>query len=214
MKNLALPITLVTLIITGTAGFYYFQQSNQPTTTPVSTEVETTSQVEQEVDLKPLLDPEGSPAPTQTIQDSAGLYSLELPTDWQVTLEDARGVRLSGLMAQSPDFLAHIDDEIEGPTAMVYYTAGASLQVTVTGEPLSSNPYPAGLISEQAPITVGGIRGTLFTFKEPSTAEGSLMDFRMEKDARSYSFRWSFNEETLPQGKALFERILSSVRFL
>lgn len=207
MKRIFLILAGLGLLALGLAGGYWYARRPtppQPSTTPAPT---------------PAASPESVPAtasaalPTQTIQDQAGLYSLELPDDWQVTFEDAKGVRISSLMAQSPDYQVKIDTAAEGPFTPIYYQEGAILQVTVLNQPLADNPQPAGAISEQKTVTVDGVDGTYFVFKEPSTAQGQLLEVRLEKTKRSYILRFGYNPDTFPGGQARFDQIVASLRF-
>lgn len=195
----------------GTIGFFF---GRQPATPPPSAPTEATPTPAIGAAPVGAINPTATPAASQTIQDSAGLYSITLPQDWQVTLENARGVRISGLTAQSPDYEVQIDEAAEGPFTPVSYKTGASLQITVLNEPLAQNPQPAGVISEQKPIVLDGVQGTYFVFKEPSTAEGQLLEVRLEKAGRSYHLRWGYNPATLAGGQTLYENILRSFRFL
>jgi hypothetical protein len=210
MKRAWLVLGGLILLALGLAGGYWF--ARRPTPAPQPEVISTPT---------PAASPEALPAtasaetaPAQTIQDRAGLYSLELPDDWQVSFEDAKGVRISSLMAQSPDYKVKIDTAAEGPFTPIYYQAGAGLQVTVLDQPLSQNPEPAGAVSEKKSVTVDGVEGTFFAFKEPSTAQGQLLEVRLEKSGRSYTLRFGYNPDTLPGGQALFERIVASLRFL
>lgn len=205
MRRAILGITVGGLIAAaGTVGFFLSRQNTQlPQPTPIASPTPQATPT-----------PDAGAAATQVIQDSAGLYSITLPADWQVSLEAARGVRVSGLTAQSPDYEVVIDNDAEGPFSPVSYKTGASLQITVTSEPLADNPAPAGQIVQQQPFVLDGVQGTFFVFKEPSTVEGELLELRLEKANRTYHLRWGYNPETLQSGRDLFESILESFRFL
>lgn len=207
MKQVWLLLAGLALLAIGLAAGYWFARQ-QPVSAPVATASPSPAPP------SPAATASAQPQnPTQTIQDSAGLYSIELPEDWQVTLEGSKGVRLSNLLAQSPDYKVKIDTEAEGPFTPIYYQTGAGLQISVLKQPLSANPQPAGEITQQKPVTVDGVNGTYFVFKEPSTAEGQLLEVRLEKAGRSYTLRLGYNPDTFPGGQALFEQIVASFRF-
>ncbi len=155
-----------------------------------------------------------SASPRQTIQDAGGLYSLQLPADWQVALDKADQLALSSLFAQSPDYRTKVTTPREGITNRFTYQAGIDLQVHVLNQPLSVDPQPAGAIAEQKDVVLDGARGTYFVFTNPATVSGQLLEVRLEKGGQTYQLRAGYNLENYPDGQAEFDRILSSFHFL
>ncbi|MBI4023108.1 hypothetical protein HY375_03015 [Candidatus Berkelbacteria bacterium] len=143
-------------------------------------------------------------AATQTVQDTAELYTLALPDDWITTIkEGARADQRSFLQAQSPDFKSRT----EGST--VSYQTGASLSVLVTTTPTATT-YP-NLTQEKA-ITVAGQPASYRIYRDDATAEGRLLDARFEHQGNHYRLTLRYNPETYPNGPEGFDEILASVQ--
>lgn len=146
---------------------------------------------------------------TQRVQDTMGLFSVNLPADWAVLFESQQGVRLSGITAESPNFLMESDTEAQGPFTPIYYRHGAYLQITVEeGE----NPglAPAGEIISQEDRVIDGKEAQFFIFREPSTQEGELRQLLVVHDGNTYSLRFGYNPVTFTEGSDVFEGIIGS----
>ncbi len=149
----------------------------------------------------------------QIVQDSAGLYSIEIPEDWQIAPDEVREQRISSLLAQSPDYKVEIDATSAGSITPIRHQFGASLQVIAFQPALATNPQPDGKISEQKPILLDGTSGTYFVFTESNIIGGQLLEVRCEKSGRTYVLRFSFNPATFSAGSSVFDQMLSSFRW-
>ncbi|MEK7556983.1 MAG: hypothetical protein AAB538_03330, partial [Patescibacteria group bacterium] len=108
------------------------------------------------------LAPAPTPLPTlegELITDKSNLYSITLPTGWKVTAsEGKKGVRLSYISAQSPDFSVRADENTDGPFVPQYYERGASFGLHAgPGDPNEVMSRP-GIASR--PIIIDSIPGS------------------------------------------------------
>lgn len=158
--------------------------------------------------------PDSPYSPSDTvvrIVDEAGKYSIEIPKDWTISQEGEKGVRFSSLIAQSPTF--EVGSEDAGPSSAVRYKNGAMLYSMVTSED-KSEPYHSGseVITEKR-ITIDGVPAIFYSFREPSLAEGALLDAHVQRDGKYYLFRFGYDPKTYPEGEKQFTNILNSIEF-
>jgi hypothetical protein len=154
------------------------------------------------------------PTPPELVRvtDTANLYSIELPEGWVTTHEGPRGVRLSGLHSESPDWSAS-SGAGDGPSGMVTYEHGAVLNISVTSETLSEPYHESSSVLSQSNISVGDVEATIHNFREPSLAEGTLLDAHLQRNGHYYVLRFGYNPATYSQGEEVFRAMLDSVRF-
>lgn len=152
-----------------------------------------------------------TPAPSPTLfTDASRFFSLTLPDGWKVTESNGpRGVSLSSMSAQSPDFSMHIDESVEGPFTPQYYDQGARFFLNVTRGPRNTAPR-----NFSQPITIDGVAGWFANLNEPSTTQGQDLQANVEKGGLTYAFDFSYNPDTYPEGERVFQEILSSFMFL
>ena len=198
-------ILLVVLAVILLSLGYIITRQNRSELTPPQEESNQVDSLQEEA-------PTESPSTaTQTVADPNDLYSVEIPTDWQVTFEEKKGVRLGGFIAQSPDYQLRLDETAEGPFTPVYYEKGASLQLTVTNEEETGKGKPAGVITQQNTVMVDGHHeATWYMYKEPSTAQGQLLEVRWSGHGKSFVIRLGYNPETFPQGPTFLQEVVNS----
>lgn len=153
---------------------------------------------------------------TQTISDVSHVLTLELPADWTLTRNEGRkGIQLSFITAQSPDFRFSKDTTTDGPFTPQRYEQGAVFSVHVVrgrNEVGEEGARTTGL-QNVGPITVGGITGTFRAGAGISTVVGRNLDAIVYNNGVNYVFLLSYNPDTYPQGETVFRTILASVRF-
>jgi hypothetical protein len=128
------------------------------------------------------------------VNDPAQLYQVLLPEDWDYSFQSTIGTQLSSLEASSPDLEVIVDDEVEGPHGNVYYKQGISLHIQVIDDDsLQFNPgWPD---QRQYGVYFNGILGSVYVFREPSTAEGELQSVSVTHEGRSYLLRFGYAED-------------------
>lgn len=194
-------LALLFVVVIGFASFLALSQKREPAySSPDPTSAMVTDSFPTET-------------PTQLVNDSAELISLNIPRSWSVVKDGAQGVRVSGINAESPDFSLRSDDNAQGPFTPTYYESGAQLQISIQGGIQPETDRPVGEIIEEKKVKVDGQEADYFRFKEPSTMQGEILDVRLSKDDKSYFFRFVYNPETLPNGEHLFFTIIDSVAF-
>ena len=158
-------------------------------------------------------------SPQVRITDSSKLYSFEIPKNWAIVgQEGAMGVQLSQVTAESLDWQSEADTSAEGPFTPTYYKSGAFIQFHVSNT-ISSPPYhgasdgPSSGVITTKEITIDGEKAIYHIFKEPSTAEGLLLDAHLTHGGDSYTLRFAYNPTKYPQGEQIFAEILKSIRF-
>ncbi|MDQ3802260.1 MAG: hypothetical protein M3416_00155 [Acidobacteriota bacterium] len=151
--------------------------------------------------------------------DKAGLYSVALPKQWEVTADEGtKGVQLSFMTAESLDYRERRDETADGPFTPIYYEAGAKLRIHVTkGEQELTNygerggPDTGVILAKH--ITVDGVGGLYHAFKEPSTQEGQLLNVHLNYQGNNYILTLMYNSLTRPEGEKIFSDILNSFKF-
>lgn len=204
MRYIVLALLFIAVITT--ASYLGLTQKREPQATTPSPTIQTSqaSKTISEITQTPN---------SQNVTDEANLFTLTLPVTWKIVKEGAQGVRVSGIEAESPEFMMRSDTNAEGPFTPIYYESGASLHVSVQNDVSATTQKPAGVITDEKPYTIDGVRGTYFTFKEPSTAEGQLHGVQFVRNDQSYYFRFGYNPETYTDGEQMFQAIIDSVIF-
>ena len=161
----------------------------------------------------PVLSPcEAVPALPTTVSDQPNLYSISLPDGWVITSDEgARGVRVSLISLESPDFSVFVDEEEEGPFSPVYYETGASLSVLVATP--TSSPYHFQALISESEVTIDGVTAPYHVYVDPSTWAGQLIDAHVNHGGSGYTFDFAYNPETCPAGEELFQAMLDSFQF-
>lgn len=142
------------------------------------------------------------PRGVQRVSDVSQLFMLALPADWVVTRNEGRkGIQLSVLGAQSPDFRRS--------------ERGAEFSVRVVRGRAAVGEEGARTADLEAvgPITIGGITGTFRVGVGSSTETGRDLDAIVHQDGLNYIFSLRYNPATYPQGEAVFREILASFQF-
>lgn len=166
----------------------------------------------------------GSPAPTlaptalsklegETLTDASNLYSITLPAGWKVTAnEGKRGIRLSYISAESPDFFVRSDESVDGPFVPQYYERGAAFGLHAgPGDPNEVMNRP-GIASR--PIIIDSIPGSFRAQNDPSTMVGQQVDAMIHNEGVTYRFTFVYNPDAYLQDREVFQQILDSFHLL
>ena len=161
----------------------------------------------------PVLSPcEAVPALPTTVTDQPNLYSITVPDGWVITSDEgARGLRVSSIFVESPDFYTVVVEEPEGPFNPVYYETGAALSIHV-GTP-SSSPYHFQELISESDVTIDVVTAPYHVYVDPSTWAGQLIDAHANHGGNDYTFDFAYNPDTCPAGDDLFRAMLDSFQF-
>jgi len=162
----------------------------------------------------PVLSPcEAVPDLPATVSDPENLYTISIPEGWIVVNEEGpRGLRLSSISLESPDFSVFVDEVEEGPFSPIYYETGATL-VIFAGTMEEEPPYHFGGVISEGDVTIDGEVVPYHVFLEPSTWAGQLLDAHLNHGGNGYTFDLAYNPETCPAGEDLFRAMLDSFLF-
>jgi hypothetical protein len=140
------------------------------------------------------------------VRDPNQLYQILIPDDWELSFQPTIGVQLSSLEATSSDFEVIVDDEVEGPHSNIYYKQGIFLHVQVI-EDDSAGPITDWSNQWQYVVYFNGIEGTVYVYKEPSTAEGELRTVKLIYEGKTYILRFGYADDA---DLETIDRIISS----
>ena len=151
----------------------------------------------------------------RNITVSGKYFSIKLPQNWQTDFNDAKGIRLSELLAWTKDFKMHTDTaSTSTSTPGTYFESGAKLDILAEKGLLSYKEKLKGKILESSDITIAGIKTKVYTIIEDSTKQGEILDARIEYKGNSYVFRMAYNKDSYPDAKKIFTERLESFKFL
>ncbi len=156
-----------------------------------------------------------SAAPTtRRVSDASGLFSVEIPRTWKITAsEGTKGIQLSRIIAQSPDFRLREDTTADGPFTPQYYEQGAQVSIHVTRGALAARGNLEAGTQRTERIAIDGRSSLLRVFTEPSTMLGQIIDAQVDYRNNSYVFTLRYNPDTFQGGEDIFKEILASFRF-
>jgi hypothetical protein len=140
------------------------------------------------------------------VRDPNQLYQILIPDDWELSFQPTIGIQLSSLEATSSDFEVFVDDEVEGPHSNIYYKQGIFLHVQVI-EDDSAGPITDWSNQWQYVVYFNGIEGTVYVYKEPSTAEGELRTAKVIYEGKTYILRFGYADDA---DLDTIDRIISS----
>lgn len=148
-----------------------------------------------------------------TITDRSNLYTITFPANWEITTnEGKKGVQVSRITAQSPDFRVRTDESADGPFIPQYYESGASFTAhAIPGDAAEVMQRP-GIASR--PIIIDNYSGSFRAQKEISTLQGENVDAMVHINGINYTFTMAYNSDTYPQGREVFQQILNSFHVL
>ena len=151
---------------------------------------------------------------TQRVTDTAGLYSLELPLTWTVTIkEGARETQRSRLEAESPEFRTRVGTSTPSQIEAVYYDAGAKLTAITTKSSTAISATDELEIIDERQITVAGESATYRSYRDEHIASGRLIDASFTHDGNRYILTMAYNPDKFPEGPTIFQQILDSLTF-
>lgn len=150
--------------------------------------------------------------------DKAGLYSVVLPEQWVVTADEGtKGVQLSFMTAESPNYRERRDETSDGPFTPIYYESGAKLRIHVTKGEQEPTFYGENGVSETVTftkhITVDGVGGIYRVYKEPSTQEGQLLSVHLNYQGSNYRLTLMHDSRAYPEGEKIFLDVLNSFKW-
>lgn len=152
----------------------------------------------------------------QVVTDASSLFTIDLPVDWHITRNEGRkGIQLSFLGAQSPDFLLTLDETAEQPFVPRRYERGAEFSAHVVrgrSDVVEEGARTVGLL-ESSPVTIGGVSGVLRAGAGISTVQGRNLDAIIHRDGLNYIFTFGYNPATTPDGDHMFRALLASIQF-
>lgn len=200
--NTKIILILAVLILIVVVGYFIFAK-------PIPTN-QNTGQINQ---------PSTTTTKSARISDKANLYSFEIPADWKVTLnEGAKGVSVSEVIAESPDWKIRTNETEDGPCSTVsYLESGATLQFGVSNQEEILSHYNqgggSGIVSQKN-ILVGGVSAVYHVFNEPScTHNVQSVDAHVNYGGNNYTFSFTYNPAKYPQGETVFMNMLNSIEF-
>lgn len=140
------------------------------------------------------------------VRDPNRMFQILIPDDWESSFQATIGMQLSSLEATSPDFEIIVEDEVEGPHSNIHYKQGIFLHVQVIED------ESAGQIADwpnqwQYVVYFNGIEGTVYVYKEPSTAEGELRTAIVIYEGKTYILRFGYADDA---DLDTIDRIISS----
>lgn len=157
------------------------------------------------------------------VQDLAGTYSMQLPSDWPVKREGGFEQQIDGLKRLSRLSAESVDWKIEGSNEINpsgHIVSGAAVEVYVFNQYFGNAPSEIGMQIKpvsSTDIVVDGTVGQLKTFREynpPKYEEALVLDAVVIRDGIFYTFRIAYNPKTYSDGANTFRTILNSVIFL
>ncbi len=158
--------------------------------------------------------PSSAATTVRRVTDARDLFSVEIPSTWRVTAsEGTKGIRLSRIIAQSPDFRVREDTTADEPFTPQYYEQGAQISIHVTRGALAARGNLEAGARRTERIEIDGRSSLLRVFTEPSTFLGQIIDAHVDYGNNSYVFTLRYNPDTFPHGEDIFKEILASFRF-
>ena len=148
----------------------------------------------------------------RNITVSSKYFSLKLPQNWQTDFNDARGTRLTELLAWTRDFKTHTDTSTSTPGT--YFDSGAKLDILAERGLVSYKEKLTGKVLGTEDITIAGIKTKLTTFVDDQTKLGELLDARIQYKGNGYIFRLAYNKDSFPDAKKFFTDAVSTFKFL
>lgn len=127
----------------------------------------------------------------QSVTDVNQLFQFLIPEDWDYAQQPTVGLQLSSLEASSPDLEVVLEDG--GPHDNIFYKSGISLNVQVIDEEIEHLiQWPD---TQEYQVYFDGIIGTVYTFTEPSTAEGEIRTVLVYHEGKTYLFRFGYADD-------------------
>lgn len=127
----------------------------------------------------------------QVITEPNSLYQLLIPDDWEYAFNPTPVINLSEFEARSPD--SEIMIEEGAGHSDIYYKKGVEMTLIVFGGDEDIGVPYKERIESQYSVYFNGIEGTEYIFTEPSTAEGKLMEVRIQHDGKNYILRFGYS---------------------
>ena len=144
----------------------------------------------------------------RNITVKADQFAIKLPQNWKVDFEDAKEIRLSELIANSPDLSIRTENNTRS------FQSGAQLTILVEHGQVSLQEKIEGTILNEEPVTFAGATTTLTTFTAPNIQLAEILDARLFHEGNGYIFRMSYNPQNFRDAKQFFKDVLTSFRFI
>lgn len=219
-RTLAIILILAILILAGALGYMFLTRtpaSSLPSPLPtLAIPVAPPPPLLASPSPLPTLAPSpatAEPVTTSRRTDTSRFFSVEIPTTWRITADEGKkGLQLSRITAETPDFRVRQDSAAEQPFTPQYYETGAHMSLRALKDVVGPTRHGQTLRTET--ITVDGRPGTYHVYKEPSTFQGQLLDVHVTFGGTEFLFEFAYNPATYPDGEEVFKAIVNSVRFL
>ena len=124
------------------------------------------------------------------ITDRAGLFSVEIPSDWSVTISGPQLLRISSI------------------------SAGISKQSIKFSVIVSGEEREISSKNEPVDILVDGVAAKYYTVEAPLFSKKKILTVEFSDNQKYYSLSLAYNSKTYPEGKDVFENIVSSFDIL
>ncbi len=159
---------------------------------------------------------DGSHQEIRNITVKGKYFSLKLPQNWKVDFEDQKDLRLTELIALSPDFKGYSEKSsstTSTPAIYNYFDSGAKLDILVEKGLIRFKEKIEGTILSTEEVVIAGIKTQLSTFTDPNTRAGEFFDAKISHEGNSYVFRMAYSPEKFQDAKGFFKEILASFKF-
>lgn len=144
---------------------------------------------------------------TKTIQDKKKLYSIDIPENWIVTLDqDQVGKQLSKLVVSNGNFSER------NIVSDIFYDNGAQLAIQVLSDELSAVNHGKMLI-EKSNITIGNENVDYHKITDPKVKNGKILDAHVLHGGKTFEIRFVYNPEKFAEGEFVFGEIMNSFKF-
>jgi hypothetical protein len=124
------------------------------------------------------------------ITDRAGLFSVEIPSDWDVTILGSQLNRISGILA------------------------GVSKKSIKFGVIVSGEKRKISSRNEPISIIIDGLDAKYYTINTPGISRKKILAVEFLDENKYYFLSLTYNPKKYPEGKDVFENILSSFDIL
>ncbi len=124
------------------------------------------------------------------ITDRAGLFSVEIPSDWDVTILGPQINRISGILA------------------------GVSKKSTKLGIIVSGEKRKISSKNEPIDVIIDGLDAKYYKIEAPGLSRKKILAVEFLDENKYYFLSLTYNPKKYPEGKDVFENILSSFDIL
>lgn len=144
---------------------------------------------------------------TKTIKDKGNFYSIEIPENWNVTLEQAQiGKQVSRVVVSNKSFSQrNIGSEI-------FYDNGAQLSIQALSGELPEANHGKMLIEKKS-ATISGSSFNYHIIKDQKVKNGKILDAHVINGGKTFEIKFVYNPEKFTEGEFMFGEIMNSLKF-